>query len=78
VAEGARSSVAFVSSDAVARFGVAGRQLAAAGRQAYVDGVSAAVLTGAAVLVAAAVFVFVRAPRAQELPVAEPEPALER
>ena len=29
-------------------------------------------------LVAAAVFVFFRAPRAQELPVAEPEPALER
>ena len=63
VAEGARSSVAFVASDAVDRFGPAGQQLAAAGRQAYVDGVSAAVLTGAVVLVAAAIVVFFRAPQ---------------
>jgi EmrB/QacA subfamily drug resistance transporter len=72
VAEGARSSVAFVSSGAVERFGAAGQQLAAAARQAYVDGVSAAVLTGAAVLLAAAVFVLFRAPRA-----ADSEPAAE-
>jgi hypothetical protein len=66
VAEGARSSVAFVSSDVVGRLGPLGEQLAAAGRQAYVDGVTAAVLTGAAVLVAAAIFVFFRAPKAHE------------
>jgi EmrB/QacA subfamily drug resistance transporter len=66
VAEGARSSIAFVSSDAVTRAGAAGQQLAAAARAAYVDGVSAALLTAAAVLVAAAVFVFLRAPHAEE------------
>ena len=76
VAEGARSSVAFVSSGAVERFGAAGQQLAAAARQAYVDGVSAAVLTAAAVLVVAAAFVFVRAPHANDpTPVEQPEPA---
>jgi EmrB/QacA subfamily drug resistance transporter len=75
VAEGARSSVAFVSSDAVGRLGPLGEQLAAAGRQAYVDGVSAAVLAGAAVLVAAAVFVLFRAPKAVREQAAEPVPA---
>ena len=76
VAEGARSSVAFVSSGAVERFGAAGQQLAAAARQAYVDGVSAAVLTAAAVLVVAAAFVFVRAPHAADrTPAEQPEPA---
>ena len=65
VAEGARASVAFAS-EAAGRLGPVGQQLAAAARQAYVDGVSAAVLTGAAVLVAAAVFVFFRAPKAAE------------
>jgi EmrB/QacA subfamily drug resistance transporter len=79
VAEGARSSVAFVSSEAVGRLGPLGEQLAAAGRQAYVDGVSAAVLAGAGVLVVAAVFVLFRAPKAVEAPVEEPidEPAHE-
>ena len=75
VAEGARSSVAFVSSGAVERFGPAGQQLAAAARQAYVDGVSTAVLTGAAVLITAAIFVFIRAPHADERPAAEQETA---
>ena len=65
VAEGARASVAFAS-EAAGRLGPVGEQLAAAARQAYVDGVSAAVLTGAAVLVAAAVFVFFRAPKAAD------------
>jgi EmrB/QacA subfamily drug resistance transporter len=81
VADGARSSIAFVSSDTVDRFGAAGQQLAAAARQAYVDGVSTAVLTGAAVLVAAAIFVLIRAPHAAErqpVPEREREAALDR
>ncbi len=72
VAEGARSSVAFVTSDAVGRLGPLGQQLAAAGRQAYVDGVSAAVLTGAGVLVVAAIVVFFRAPKASDEHAAAP------
>ena len=69
MAEGARSSVAFVSSE---RGRPVRRGRASSWprprRQAYVDGVSAAVLTGAAVLVAAAVFVFFRAPERSRLP----------
>jgi MFS family permease len=72
VAEGARSSIAFVTSDAVGRLGPLGQQLAAAGRQAYVDGVSAAVLTGAGVLVVAAIVVFFRAPKASDEHAAAP------
>jgi EmrB/QacA subfamily drug resistance transporter len=77
VAEGARASVAFASEGA-GRLGPVGEQLAAAARQAYVDGVSAAVLTGAAVLVVAAVVVFFRAPKAADEHAAAPvegEPA---
>ena len=72
VVQGARSSVAFAAG-AVDRFGPAGERLAAAARQAYVDGVSAAVLTGAAVLVAAAIFVLFRAPKAADRYVTAPD-----
>src|SRR5262249_33106384 len=72
VVQGARSSVAFAAG-AVARLGPAGDRLAAAARQAYVDGVSAAVLPGAAVLVVAAVFVLFRAPKAADWYVTAPD-----
>jgi hypothetical protein len=66
VAEAARSSVA-AATIAADRLGPAGAALADAARAAFVEGTSTALLVGAAFLVAAAVFVLVRAPRAGEL-----------
>jgi EmrB/QacA subfamily drug resistance transporter len=67
VAAGALGSIAFVQSGVVEQLGPAGDPLVAAARQAFVDGVSAALLWASVIVVVASVIVAVRAPRAGEV-----------
>ena len=64
-AQAAQSSVAGAQ-EVATKLGPAGQRLAAAADQAFVDGVSNAVLVAAVLLVLGAAFVFFRAPRQGE------------
>ena len=70
-AEAALSSLAFTQSPEVARFGAAGEQLVAAAQQAFLDGITGALLAAAAVLLTAAVVVAFLAPRRAPQPPAD-------
>jgi EmrB/QacA subfamily drug resistance transporter len=69
-AERVEGSIAFTQSPAVARLGEAAEPVVAAARQAFMDGVSTALLTAAVVLVVAAALVWLRSPAAPEVPAA--------
>ena len=74
VADRVLSSIAFTAAPEIAQFGEAGQRLVEQARDAFVSGVSDAVLVTSAVLVVAAAAVAVIAPRGREqrAPAAEP------
>lgn len=70
VVEGAEESIAFALNLAD-QLGPVGQQLTAVASQSFVDGIGNALVTAAGALVLGAAFVFWRAPRRQQLEVAE-------
>ncbi|MEZ5094832.1 MAG: hypothetical protein R2731_01025 [Nocardioides sp.] len=66
VADRILGSVAFTQAPELARLGHRGQELADLGRQAFVDGVSAALVVAAAVALLTAVVVLAVGPRVQE------------
>lgn len=60
---GLEASIAFVQSDAMANAGPAAEPIVTAAKQAFVDGTSASLLAGSAVVFVGAIFVFFRSPR---------------
>lgn len=73
VAERARDSIAFVQSPAIEQLGPSGSVLAAQARQAFVDGVSGAMVVAAGALLIAAVLVAILGPRRGDVAVTREE-----
>jgi len=67
IAEGARGSIAFVQSDVISRLGPTGAHLVNVAKRSFVDGVSTAFIVTAGVLLIAAVYVVLRAPKRELL-----------
>jgi EmrB/QacA subfamily drug resistance transporter len=80
VADRARSSISFIrlGADQLDRFGPAGAHLVAVAKQSFVDATGAAFLTAAGVLLVAAVYVALRAPKRGELQSGREHAALTR
>jgi hypothetical protein len=77
IGERVLGSIAFTASPELAQFGEIGERLVDQGRQAFVGGVSDALLVGSAILVVAAIGVAILAPKFKAVTAPQPDPAQE-
>jgi len=75
IADAVRASIAFTQSDRVAEFGAAAAPIIAAAKQSFLDGVTTALLTAAAVLAITALITMIAGPRRGDLGAGHPTAA---